>query len=65
VVFDDRFETVFSDGKTSEELDKICKELFVNSRDCCAEEEYDEDGMLIYKPPSLDAIGAGASRATC
>jgi hypothetical protein len=56
VVFDDRFETVVSDGKTSEELDKICKELFVNSRDCYAEEEYDEDGMLIYEPPPLDEV---------
>jgi hypothetical protein len=49
-MFDDKFETVFSDGKTTEELDKICAELFVNSRDCYVEEEFDEDGILIYKP---------------
>ena len=57
VVFDYKFETVFSDGKTSDELDKICNELFVNSCDCYAEEEYDEDGVLIYKPPPLDESG--------
>lgn len=56
VVFDDNFQTVFHDGKTSEELDKICDELFVNSRDCYVEEEYDEDGVLIYKPPPLDEV---------
>ena len=56
VVFDDNFQTVFSDGKSSEELDKICNQLFVESRDCYAEEEYDEDGVLVYKPPPLDEV---------
>ncbi|KAL7478274.1 hypothetical protein ACHAW6_004049 [Cyclotella cf. meneghiniana] len=56
VVFDNKFETVFLDGKTSDELDKICNELFVNSCECYAEEEYDEDGVLIYKPPPLDEV---------
>ena len=45
VVFDDKFETVFLDGKTSDELDKICNELFLNSCECYAEEEYDKDGF--------------------
>jgi hypothetical protein len=57
VVFDDKFKTVFNDGKSSEELDRICAELFVNSREHFVDEEYDEeydeDGMLIYKPPPL------------
>ena len=56
VVFDDRFETVFNDGKSSAELDKICEELFVNNRDCYAEEEFDDDGILIYRPPPLDEV---------
>lgn len=34
VVFNDKFETVFSDGKTLEEVYKICNELFVNIWDC-------------------------------
>ena len=56
VVFDDKFETVFNDGKSSEELDRICSELFIHSRECYAEEEYDEDGLLIYTPPPLDEV---------
>jgi hypothetical protein len=55
-VFDDNFETVFNDGKASEELDRICNELFVKSRECYAEEEFDEDGILVYRPPSLDEV---------
>ncbi len=56
MVFDDKFETGFYTGKSTEELDKICNELFVESRDCYVEEEYDEDGVLIYKPPPLDEV---------
>lgn len=56
VVFDDKFETVFSDGKSLEELDKICSELFVNSRELYVKDEYNEDGTLIYKPPPLDEV---------
>jgi hypothetical protein len=56
VVFDDKFETVFHDGITTEELDKICDGLFAECRDCYAEEEYDDDGMLIYTPPLLDEV---------
>jgi hypothetical protein len=56
VVFDDKFETVFCDGKSTEEIDKICDQLFVNSRECFVEEEYDEDGLLIYRPPPLDEV---------
>ena len=56
VVFDDNFQTVFSDGKSTAELDKICNELFVESRDCYVEEEFDDDGILIYTPPPLDEV---------
>ena len=57
VVFDDKFvETVFSDGKSSAELDAICAELFVSSRESYVEDEYDEDGILIYRPPPLDEV---------
>ena len=51
VVFDDKFETVFSNGKTDEEFDKLYEQLFVNQRECYVEEEYDENGILIYEPP--------------
>ena len=56
VVFDDKFETVFSDGKSSAELDAICAKLFVSGRESYVEDEYDEDGILIYRPPSLDEV---------
>jgi hypothetical protein len=56
VVFDDKFETVFHDGKSTKELDKICDGLFAECRDCYAVEEYDEDGMLVYTPPPLDEV---------
>ena len=55
-MFEDKLETVFNDGKSSEELDKICAELFVNSRELYVEDEYDDDGMLVYPPPPLDKV---------
>ncbi|KAL7476472.1 hypothetical protein ACHAW6_003635 [Cyclotella cf. meneghiniana] len=39
VVFDDKFDTVFNNSRSSEELDKICAKLFVSSRECFAEDE--------------------------
>ena len=56
VVFDDKFDTIFCDGKSTAELDAICDELFTSSWDYYAEEEYDENGLLIYKPPPLDEV---------
>ncbi len=56
VVFNNKFETVFQDSKSTKELDKICDKHFVNSRDCYMKEEYDEEGVLIYKPPPLDKV---------
>ncbi len=56
MVFDDNFQTVFTDDKQLEEVDKICNHLFVESRDCYVEEEYDKDGVLVYKPPPLDEV---------
>ena len=47
-VFDDKFKRVFHDGKSSEELDSICDELFGNSHDCYVKEKYDDDRVLIY-----------------
>ena len=56
VIFDDKFQTVFHDGMSTKELDDICYELFAESRDCYALEEYDDDGILIYKPSPLDQV---------
>ena len=54
VVFDDCFQTVFHDGKSSNALDIVCDEIFTSSQECYSKEEYDEDVILIYKPPPLD-----------
>ena len=56
VVFDDNFQTVLHDGHLTEDLHRICDELFVESREVYAEEEFDDDGLLIYKPPPLDEV---------
>ena len=56
VVFDDKFETVFNDGKSSADLDEICAKLFISGRESYVEDEYDEDGILIYRPPPLNEV---------
>ncbi|KAL7479157.1 hypothetical protein ACHAW6_004896 [Cyclotella cf. meneghiniana] len=55
-VFDDKLKTVFHDGKMSAELDKIVAELFANNREHFVEDEYDDNGHLIYRPPPLDKV---------
>ena len=56
VVFDDKFETIFNNGMPDEKFDELCNDLFETSRDWYTEEEYDSDGVLIYKPPPLDEV---------
>ena len=56
VVFDDKFKTVFSGGKSEEEMDKTCQKLFDGERETYIEEEYGSDGVLIYEPPPLDEV---------
>ncbi|KAL7481771.1 hypothetical protein ACHAW6_007441 [Cyclotella cf. meneghiniana] len=56
VVFNNKFLAVFHDAKSTEKFHKICDDLFVNSQDCYEEEEYNKDGVLIYKPPPLDKV---------
>ncbi|KAL7475122.1 hypothetical protein ACHAW6_001046 [Cyclotella cf. meneghiniana] len=56
LVFDDKFKTMFHDGKFSAELVKIFDTLFAECCECFIEEEYDNDGILIYRPPPLDDV---------
>ncbi|KAL7479907.1 hypothetical protein ACHAW6_005626 [Cyclotella cf. meneghiniana] len=56
VVIDNKFQPVFHDGKSTEELDNICDSLFADSCECYVEEEFDDDGMLIYRLPPLDEV---------
>jgi hypothetical protein len=48
MVFDDKFETVFSDGRSSEDIDKIYDSLFVGNHECYVEEEYNKDSVRIH-----------------
>ena len=56
LVFNNNFQTVFHDGRAIEELDRICDELFASNHDCFVQEEYDNDGVLIYTPPPLNEV---------
>jgi hypothetical protein len=56
VIVDDIFGTVFTEGQTTEEIDRICESLFAGNRECFVVEEYDIDGALIYEPPPLDEV---------
>ena len=56
-VFDNLFETVFGNQKLPGAVyDALCNLLWENSRDLYAEEEFDDDGMLVYEPPPLDTV---------
>jgi len=58
VVFDDKFESVFSAGIISdEEFDKICSTLYDDSRDhYVPPSDVDEDGNFVYYPPPLEDV---------
>ena len=57
LVFDDKFDTIFQESKTEEELELICQDLFESNRDCYVDPEGEfDDGILVYKPPPLDEV---------
>ena len=56
VVFDDKFETVFSAGCDQATEDAIFEQLFEDSRDLYVEPECDDDGELVYQPPPLEEV---------
>ena len=53
IVFDDLFETTFCRGKNNPVIDRICNDLFDSSRDWYAEEKYEPEVQLIYRPLPL------------
>ena len=55
-VFDDLFQTVFSTGENDVVTDAICDQLWSQERECYVDEEVDENGNLIYRPPPLDEV---------
>ena len=56
VVFDDLFQTVFSSGENDAVVDAISNLLWDNNRELYVEQEFDENGNLIYQPPPLDEV---------
>ena len=56
LVFDDNYDTIYHESKSDEEIDDICQELFDNNRECYVADEYDDDDLLVYKPPPLDEV---------
>ena len=55
-MFDEKFETVFNNGKMAEEMDKLGETLFAGNRECYVEEEFNQEGVLVYAPPLLDEV---------
>ena len=47
VVFGDKFDTIFNDWRTNEEIDQLCQTLFTWNFECYIWEEHDQDGMFI------------------
>jgi hypothetical protein len=56
VVFDNLFETVNCTGADDRVIESICNGLFQRNRELYAENELDEVGNLIYRPPPLHEV---------
>jgi hypothetical protein len=56
VVFDDSFQTVFSSGDNDAVMYAICNNLFDTNQEVYAEDDFDADGNLVYRPPPLDEV---------
>ena len=46
VVFGKIVETTCNDGRSNEEINRVCETLFADSRECYLGEEYDSDGVI-------------------
>ena len=56
VVYDNKFEMVYSSRKPTNEVDKICNKLFETNRELYAEDKFDDKGTLIYCPLPLHNV---------
>jgi hypothetical protein len=56
VVFDDLFETVICNGDNDAVINSICDGLFNQNRELYIEDEFNNDGLLVYKPPPLHEV---------
>jgi hypothetical protein len=64
-VFSDKFETVFSNRWSSEEIDKICDSLFAGNCECYVKEEYNKDSVLVCEPLPLDMWLSKPKKCDC
>jgi hypothetical protein len=56
VVFEDLFETVMQYGDNNAVVNSICNGLFNRNSELYVVDEFDYDGVLIYKPPLLHEV---------
>jgi hypothetical protein len=56
VIFDDLFETVVCNGDNDAVINSICDGLFERNRELYVKDEFNADGMLVYKPPLLHKV---------
>jgi hypothetical protein len=56
VVFDDLFKTVIRNGDNDAVINSICDGLFNRNCELYVEDEFDNDGLLVYKPPPLHDV---------
>jgi len=56
VVFDDMFDTVNCIGVDDRVIESICNGLFQHNQELYAEDELDEAGYIIYRPPPLHEV---------
>ncbi len=56
VVFDDLFETVICNGDNDDVINSICDGLLNRNRELYVKDEFNADGLLVYKPPPLHEV---------
>jgi hypothetical protein len=56
VIFDDLFETVVCNGDNDAVINCVCDGLFERNQELYVEDEFNADGMLVYKPPPLHTV---------
>jgi hypothetical protein len=56
VVFDNLFENVIRTSDNDAVVNSICDGLFKRNHELYVEDEFDSDGMLVFKPPPLHEV---------
>ena len=64
MIRDDKFQTIPNVDKAVPELDRLTlAEIFRNGREFYFEDEHNDDGRLMYKPPPLHSSWLGESES--